>query len=100
MITQRYISTLKDKLYKVLCLFEENNLGLTIYIDTLIYEVYGLYYLVEEPDEAKITSLICILEHFYDDSLQPVPDLTEIRREVFHSMSLVEKIKVIENGTL
>lgn len=100
MVNQKYLSTLKDKFYKVLCLFEEKNEGLTKYIDSLIYELYGLYYLLDGENQSKVTTLMCILEHMYDDSLQVDGNLEEIRREIFHSMSLIEKIKVIENGTL
>lgn len=91
MITIEYINSLKNKFYKMLCLFEENNEGLSQNIDSLSYEIYGLQYLVEKEKIPALISLISILEHFYDDSLQPSVDIKVIKREVFHCMDLIEK---------
>ncbi|MGM7720496.1 hypothetical protein [Metabacillus sp. Hm71] len=90
-LTKEYVKSLKDKFYKLLCLFEERNTGLTQYIDSLNYEIYGLQYLVDKDKTQSVISLICILEHFYDDSLHPEVDLKVIRREIFHCMDLIEK---------
>lgn len=90
-ITNEYVNSLKNKFYKLLCLFEENNEGLSQNIDSLIYEIYGLQYLVEKEKVPVVISLISILEHFYDDSIQPEVDIKVIRREVFHCMDLIEK---------
>lgn len=90
-IKNEYIDYLKGGFYKCLCLFEEKNDGLSTYIDSFSYEVYGLQYLVEDGDRI-ITTLLCILEHFYDDSIEPEPDIKIIRSEVFHCINLVDKL--------
>ncbi len=90
-LTVEYIDRLKNSVFKILCLFEENNEGLSQNIDSLIYEMYGLQYIVSKEKIPVIISLISILEHFYDDSIQPEPDIKVIRREVFHCMDLIEK---------
>ncbi|MFO1442803.1 hypothetical protein KDN24_06190 [Bacillus sp. Bva_UNVM-123] len=91
-VSQQYYNTLKNKLFKILCLFEEKNHGLTQFIDSLIYELYGLQYLIENDKYDSITSIIAILEHFYDDSLQSEVSIGVIRREVFHCMDLIQKL--------
>jgi len=90
-ITNEYVTSLINKFYKLLCLFEEENIGLPQNIDSLIYEIYGLQYLVEENQIPTVVTLISILEHFYDDSLQSTVDIKVIKREVFHCMDLIEK---------
>lgn len=90
-ITNDYIKSLKNSLYKCLCLFEEKNEGLPQFIDSLSYEIYGLHYLVENDKKPLVTSILCILEHFYDESILQDYDLKQIRREVFHCMDLIEK---------
>nr|BDD47808.1 hypothetical protein 9 [Bacillaceae bacterium] len=91
MVTIEYVNKLIGKIFKILPLFEEKNEGLSQYIHSINYEIYGLQYVVEKEDIPTITSLIGILEHFYDDSLQPDPDIKVIRREVLHCIDLIEK---------
>lgn len=91
MINSEYIKTLKNRIYKILCLFEEKNEGLTQYIESLIYELYGLQYLIGDQKYQVIISITCILEHFYDDSFMTEYDIPTIRREVFHCLDLIEK---------
>ncbi|MCP1159440.1 hypothetical protein [Bacillus infantis] len=90
-INEKYIATLKNKVYKILPLFEESNSGLPQYLDSLIFEIYGLQYLVNEEEHHILISLICILEHFYDDCIQPDTDIPTIKREVFHCLDLIDK---------
>jgi len=92
-----YVSYLKDGFFKILCLFEEKNQGLSRYIESFSYELYGLQYLID--DKKEIITLLSILEHFYDDSLAPEPDIKIIRGEVFHCISLINKMfKVGDNS--
>ncbi|MGG3987519.1 hypothetical protein [Bacillus smithii] len=96
---KNYFAYLIDQFYKVLCLFEEKNLGLTTFIDSLSYEIYGLQYRVKNNESRVIIdSLLNILEHLYDDSLQAEYDLKVIKREIFHCTSLVEKMRDKEFG--
>jgi hypothetical protein len=90
-LTVEYVNTLKNKVFKILPLFESNNIGLPQYIDSLIYEIYGLQYVIEKEYHYAITTLNSILEHFYDDSVQPEVDIKQIRREVLHCLDFIEK---------
>lgn len=90
-ISKIYIEKLKGRLFKILPLMEEKNEGITSYIDSLIYEIYGLQYLVESDKQPFIISVLCILEHLYDDSLQAEINLRQVKREVFHCLDLFEK---------
>jgi len=89
-ISVEYVDYLKDRFYETLCLFEEKNDGLSRYIESFSYELYGLQYLVK--DTKSIITMLSILEHFYDDSLAPEPNIKVIRGEVFRCISLVNRM--------
>lgn len=89
-LSDNYKDYLKGEFYKCLCLFEEDNEGLSIFISTLLYEVYGLQYKNVNP--SILDTLSNILEHFYDDSLGAEYDIETIRRECFHCMKLINRL--------
>lgn len=91
-ITETYVNTLKSKTFKIIPLFEDGNSGITNYIGSYIYELKGLTNLLDKKQESMLISIVAILENMYTDSLEPVPDIKSIRREVFGCMSLFDKI--------
>ena len=104
-IFKDYIDRITDRLFKILPLFEENNEGLSVYIQSLIFELNGLPYVVwgiEQLDSDYI-NLLATLESLYDESVV-MCDQEEthnlIRREVFKSMNIVKVIgeKATESG--
>lgn len=95
-ISKPFMKYLKDGFFKCLCLFEEQNETTSQYINSFSYELYGLQYLVNEEQEVILSMILGILEHLYDDSLQPEYDMELIRREIFHCMNnLVNKLAEI-----
>lgn len=90
-IPKEYVEYLKGGFYKCLCLFEEANVGLSSYISSFSYEIYGLQYLIDDKKEIVII-LLSVLEHFFDDSLEPNHDIKVIRSEVFRCISLINKL--------
>ncbi|PAV30170.1 hypothetical protein CIL05_06800 [Virgibacillus profundi] len=90
-VTETHVDKLKNKIFKVLYLFEGENEGLTTYIHSVIYELEGLRYRVNPVQDSMLQTLISDLEHMYSDSLEPEPDLATIRREIFGHMSLLDK---------
>ena len=94
MINAEYVKRLNGKLYKVLCLFEENSETVTTNIDSLLYELNGLEYLLPKENKPLLVSLISILERMYDDSLQVEFNISVIRREVFHCMDIISKFRL------
>lgn len=91
-IRKSHYNKLIDKVYKVYPFFTEGNEGLTTYINSLIYEFEGLEHRLNDTQASILVTIICIFEHFYDDSLAPNPDLKVIRREWLNCMNLLEKI--------
>lgn len=91
-ISQSYYNKLKDKIFKVHPFFTEGNEGLTVYISSLIYELQGLDSRINETQSNILQTVVSILEHFYDDSFAPNPDLNLIRREWLNCMNLIDKM--------
>lgn len=89
-----YLETLKNRLFKIIPLFEENNEGIYKYIDSLLFELYGMIYVVEGfEDNSMFLSLIATLESLLDESLVAEYNIPLIRREVFKCLSIIKKIQ-------
>lgn len=91
-ITRTHIKKLKDKIFKILPLFQSENEGLTKYIGSLIYELEGLQNRMSDEKGSMLITIVSILEHMYDDSLEPKPDIEIIKSEVFGCLTLIEKM--------
>lgn len=91
-LTKFHVEKLKDKVFKILYLFEDKNEGLPTYIHSTIYEFEGLRHRVNPVQESMLLTTISVLEHIYDDSLSPDPDLEVIKREIFGLVSLLDKL--------
>ncbi|MCY9737438.1 hypothetical protein M5X17_27435 [Paenibacillus alvei] len=86
-----YSTDLVSRVYKILPLYEENNIGLSSYIQSLIFELYGVYEVVEDiHNNSHFVSLIATLESLSEEVLSN--DHRVIKREVFRSIELVKKL--------
>lgn len=89
-----YLETLKNRLFKIIPLFEEGNSEIHKYIDSLLFELCGMIYVVEKLKNSHLfLSLIATLESLYDESLAPEYSISLIRREVFRCLNVVEKLQ-------
>lgn len=90
-----YAEMLIPKFFKILPLFEEKNEGLYAYVQSLIFELNGLYGTVDELSEnGNFLSLLATLESIadevliYDEESQSI-----IKREVFKCIEIIKQIK-------
>lgn len=89
-----YLETLKNRLFKIIPLFEENNEGIYKYIDSLLFELGGMIYVVKElKNNSMFLSLIATLESLLDESLAGEYNISLVRREVFRCLNIVEKLQ-------
>jgi hypothetical protein len=89
-----YLETLKNRLFKIIPLFEENNEGIYKYIDSLLFELGGMIYVVKElKNNSMFLSLIATLESLLDESLAGEYNIPLVRREVFRCLNIVEKLQ-------
>lgn len=103
-----YISEMVDRVYKILPLYEENNEGLYKNIQSMIFELEGLQYVVGEILDADYIVLLATLESLSEEALfinlfvgdvKSEIDINHpvVRREVFKCINIVKKIG--ENAT-
>lgn len=98
-IFKNYLKLLTDKIYKILPLFEEENEGLFSYVQSLIYELNGTLWAIEELQKnAEYISLIATLESLSNDSIAFDNDHYIIKREVFKCIDIVKKMRNSESG--
>lgn len=90
-----YLTELVDRVYKILPLFEEKNQGLFHYVQSLIFELHGLYWAVDSiKGSGKYLILIATLESISDYTLFcEEKDHAVIKREVFKCLEVIKKIK-------
>lgn len=88
-----YLTTLVDRTFAVLCLYEEENEGLFKYIQSLIYELNGLKGIVEEiKTNADFITILATFESLSEDAL--FFDNHEVfRREVLKCITIIKRIR-------
>ena len=94
-IFSAYADTLVDRCFKILPLFEEGNEGLFAYVQSLIYELNGLYWTIDAlKGNGDYLILLATLESISDDVMF-VEDGNHavLKREVFKCLEIIKRIK-------
>lgn len=93
-LTNSYLEVTKSRIFKILPLIEEENEGVYHYVDSLLFELYGLQYVVNGmKDSFNYLSLLCGLESILDEMLIRERNFKFIRSEVLRLTNTVEKIQ-------
>jgi hypothetical protein len=88
-----YLTVVKDRVFKILPLIEEENEGLFKYIDSLVFELYGLQYVIHGLiDSHNYLSLLATLEAIQDELIVQNKDFSFIRSEILRSLGTVDKL--------
>lgn len=85
-----YVSSLVNKLFKILPLKEENSDTLCAYLKSLQRELCGFNKIVNGSDCAYIVSIMSVLQYLIDHDES---DVGVVRSEVFRAISLCKKIR-------
>lgn len=89
-----YLEVSKNRVFKILPLLEESNEGLYHYVDSLLFELYGLQHVIVGVNTSyNYLSLLCGLESILDEILVHERDIKFIRSEIFKLIGLVDKIQ-------
>lgn len=90
-----YLEVLKNRVFKIIPLYEEKNAGLSHYIDSLTFELDGLQYAVEGFSNSHIyISIISTLESILNEVLMNRKGFKFLRSQVLDTLSLIEKLQV------
>jgi len=92
-LINNYLISLKDRIFKILPLFEEENDGLFKYIDSLSHEMCGLQNLVVVLNNNYLyLSVLGTLESLLDEAVSSDYDLKMVRSDVFRCMTCIDKL--------
>ncbi|WP_437261280.1 hypothetical protein [Bacillus thuringiensis] len=90
----KYCDTLVDKVYKILPLYEEENVGLVSNVRSLVIESYGLQGVVQEVGcDSDYVTLLATLEGMSRLLSEDKLSHQDMKREVFKCINLVKKMK-------
>lgn len=86
-----YFQYLVDHFFKILPMKEHGESSVDVYMESLKFEILGFNKLfTDTKHNASIITLLSILQNLIDS---PSCDITIVRREVFHAISICNKLK-------
>ena len=90
-LMSNYLHTLVNRLFKILPIREQNDASLPVYVQSLQVELLGCQNLITTfKNDAVFLTLLSILQYLIDN---PDCSVRTVRREVFHAISLCNKLK-------
>jgi len=87
-----YLNNSVDGLYKALCLYEEKNVGVRTYIESLLFNFYNLQKAIEVDLGHNYLTVLNILEGIREEVSKEDSEHAVIRREVFKGMGIVKNM--------
>lgn len=94
-----YLDILINSVFKILPLYEEKNVGIKTYVESLLFELYGLDKVINIENSYEYISLLSTLESIKKEVDNPDSDKKVIKREVFKCISIIKNaIGKLENG--
>lgn len=89
-----YLGSLVNKFFKILPMREESEPSLQEYIMSFQRELTGFGNLVSDiRDDELFVSILSILQYLSDNACNESTVISDIRREVFHAISICNKLK-------
>lgn len=86
-----YFDTLINMFFKILPLWEDREESLPVYMESLQIEMLGFKNLMScICDDSQYLSLLSVLQFFIDN---PETDVHTVKREVFRSISICNRLK-------
>jgi len=87
-----YLNASISGIFKILPLYEEKNVGVEVYIDSLLFTLYSIDKAIEIQHSHDFITLLATLESIKlevvkEDSKQPV-----IKREIFKCINIVKNM--------
>ncbi|AYP68251.1 hypothetical protein PQE75_gp228 [Bacillus phage vB_BcoS-136] len=87
-----YLNSVVSSVFKILPLYEEENVGLNIYIESLLFELYGLDKAVNIEHSHEYISLLSTLESIKSEIGNSDSKKSIIKREVFKCINIVKNM--------
>lgn len=87
-----YLNAVVNSVFKILPLYEEQNVGIKIYIESLLFELYGLEEAVKIENSYEYISLLSTLESVKKEITKEDSKKATIKREVFKCINVIKNM--------
>jgi hypothetical protein len=87
-----YLNTVVNSVFKILPLYEEKNVGLETYVESLLFELYGLEKVVSMDSSYEYVSLLSTLESVKMEVVKEDSKKTTVKREVFKCINIIKNM--------
>lgn len=87
-----YLNSIVNSVFKILPLYEEQNFGVEIYVESLLFELYGLEESVEIEHSYEYISLLSTLESVKREVSKDDSKKSIIKREVFKCINIIKNM--------
>jgi len=85
-----YLDSTVSSVFKILPLYEEVNIGIEVYVESLLFELYGLEESVEIEHSPEYVSLINTLESIKREVGNEESKKSVVKREVFKCINIIK----------
>lgn len=87
-----YLNTVVNSVFKILPLYEEQNVGVQTYIESLLFELYGLEDAILIEHSYEYISLLSTLESVKKEVAKQDSRKSVIKREVFKCINIIKNM--------
>lgn len=87
-----YLKGTVNGVYKILPLFEEKNIGIDTYVDSLLFTLYKLDTAVKIDQSHDYITVLATLEAVKDEIAKVTANHSVVKREVFKCINIVKNM--------
>lgn len=87
-----YLNSVVNSVFKILPLWEEKNVGVDVYVESLIFELNGLEEAIEIKHSYEYISLLSNLQSVKREVLKEDSKKSIIKREVFKCINIIKNM--------
>lgn len=87
-----YLNSVVNSVFKILPLFEEKNIGVDTYIESLLFELYGLNESVNVEHSYEYISLLSTLESVRAEIGKENSRKSTVKREIFKCINIIKNM--------
>jgi hypothetical protein len=94
-----YLNSVVNSVFKILPLYEESNVGIETYVESLLFELYGLDKVVDVKNSYEYISLLSTLESVKVEVTRKESKKSVVKREIFKCINIIKNmVAKLEEG--
>ncbi|AKQ08531.1 hypothetical protein PQE66_gp216 [Bacillus phage PBC2] len=87
-----YLNSVVNSVFKILPLYEEQNVGVGVYVESLLFELHGLQDAVEIKHGYEYISLLSTLESVRKEMEKENSRKATVKREIFKCINIIKNM--------